>query len=42
MTFVSGEGFEIQNGTAFGGTGVVQFWIDMGWMEENLDGTQGW
>ena len=42
MTFVSGEGFEIQNGTAFGGTGIVQFWVDMGWMEEALDGSQGW
>ena len=33
LTFESGEGFEIQNGTAFGGTGKVQFFFDMAWME---------
>ena len=28
-----GEGFEIQNGTAYGGTGKCQYFVDMGWME---------
>lgn len=38
---ISGEGLEIQNGTAFGGTGKVNFFLDIAWMEEAL-GSHGW
>ena len=38
---ISGEGLEIQNGTAFGGTGKVNFFLDIAWMEEKI-GTHGW
>ena len=41
LVLENNEGFEIQNGTAFGGTGVVQYFIDMGWMEE-AEATPGW
>ena len=37
----SGEGLEVQNGTAFGGTGGCKFFFDMEWMEEPY-GTHGW
>jgi len=33
LTFETGEGFEVQNGTAFGGTGQVQYFFDMAWIE---------
>jgi hypothetical protein len=40
LIFEEGEGFEIQNGTAYGGTGKCQYFIDMGWMETGVPG--GW
>lgn len=34
MVFEPNQGVIIQNGTAFGATGVVQLWVDLMWMEE--------
>jgi hypothetical protein len=41
LVLTTGEGIIIKNGTLFGASGVVQVFIEMGWMEESI-GLHAW
>ena len=41
MVFEPNQGFVIQNSVLMGASGVVQLWVDIGWMEED-QARRGW